>query len=587
MTSTQNLSALSKRWIIREPDARHVSQICQTHSLPEIVARLLVNRGILCDQVDAFLNPTIRDYLPDPSNFKDMDKAVARVTKAILDGEKIAVFGDYDVDGATSAALLARYFRQVGVLPVVYIPDRQREGYGPSVEGFKALHSQGVRLILTVDCGVSAHDQIDFANEAGTDVIVLDHHAADIHLPKAVAVINPNRVDEDNTFGNLAACGVTFLFLIALNRHLRTSGFFKENKFTEPDLLSLLDIVALGTVCDVVSLTALNRAFVTQGLKILSAFKNPGLRALAAVSSISERVTPYHLGFLLGPRINAGGRVGCSDYGWRLLATEDPVEIQKLAYELDKFNLDRREIEKQVLIEADEQAALQQNDKFILVSAQGWHSGVIGIVAGRLKEKYHRPVAVISFDENGDIGTASARSITGCDLGASIHAAVQAGILESGGGHPMAGGFKISREKLPAFKDFLEERFSALDTTPRFHIEGVVSLKAVSKDLIEKMNMVGPFGAGNPTPKLLIKDVFVKFAKPVGTDHIKCELIDYAGNSLSAIAFRAVDSDLNPYLSGQYKSLLDVAGTLSLNVWAGQEKVQLTIEDIRESNQEI
>ncbi|KGM31605.1 single-stranded-DNA-specific exonuclease RecJ, partial [Inquilinus limosus] len=413
-------SAKGARWIGRAADDRLALALSQRHALPEIVARVLAARGVGLDDAPAFLNPTLRALLPDPSVLRDMDRAAARIARAVTAGEGIAVFGDYDVDGATSTALLVRYLRALGIEPQIHIPDRIAEGYGPNAQALEKLRAGGAGLVVTVDCGTTAFDALEGA--AGLDVVVIDHHTAEPRLPKVAAVVNPNRLDQDPGLGQLAACGVTFLALVALNRALRQAGVFANR--TEPDLLALLDLVALGTICDVVPLTGLNRALVGQGLKVMAQRRNTGLAALADVARVTETVDAYHAGYILGPRINAGGRIGRADLGARLLATEDRAEAARIAALLDEHNVDRKTVEAEVMAAAIAQVEAAEAGPVILVAGEGWHPGVVGIVAGRLRERYGRPSCVVGFE--GGIGKASGRSVPGVDLGAAVIAARQA-----------------------------------------------------------------------------------------------------------------------------------------------------------------
>ena len=575
-TCAQTFSALGKIWTFRDYNEREAMRISQVYGLSEITARLLSSRGQTADTTQSFLNPTIREFLPDPSHLLDVDKGVARIFKAIQNKEKIAIFGDYDVDGATSSASLSRFLEQVYEAPLIYIPDRSKEGYGPNLPALLSLKEQGVDVVITVDCGITAYEPLEEATKAGLDIIVIDHHAAEPQLPKVEAVINPNRLDQESECGSLAAVGVCFLFIVALNRLLRTEEFYKDIK--EPDLLSFLDLVALGTVCDVVSLSGLNRAFVSQGLKVMGQRQNLGLKTMLDQAGLDVKPTPYHLGFVLGPRINAGGRVGESSMGSKLLTTHDIFEAQNLSQKLDQYNEARREIEAQVLGEAETQSE-SQKEGFIFVGGENWHPGVIGIVAGRIKDKFHRPTAVVAF-ENG-LGKASARSIHGFDLGATIHAAQQKGLLVTGGGHPMAGGFTIEADKVEAFKAFMNDRLEGVDLAPVLKLDGEISLGAVTVDFINSLEQVGPYGSGNPTPKFVISDARLSFVDQVGENHLRCTLQNLEGYSLTAMAFRSLGTPLGDALLNSKGKTIEVAGTLNINSWCGQEKPQVLIEDVR------
>ncbi|MDB2415148.1 single-stranded-DNA-specific exonuclease RecJ, partial [Rickettsiales bacterium] len=475
-------------WLMADIDERLALTLSQKFDFPEIVARILASRNVDIDVVEEYIEPTLKSLLPDPFHLLDMRKAAERTVYAIENNESIAVFGDYDVDGATSSALLARYFRSLGIEPNIYIPDRIKEGYGPNTQALLHLHKCGVNLCITVDCGTMSFEPLAKAKEAGLDIIVLDHHISEEILPDALAVVNPNRLDETSEHGYMAAVGVAFIFAIAVNSLLRERGYFKDRK--EPALMKLLDIVALGTVCDVVPLKGVNRAFVKQGLKVMQQRQNIGLKALADCAGVDSSLSTYHLGFVLGPRINAGGRVGQAGLGTRLLTTEDVDEAYKISQQLDIYNSERKTIEQLVLDEAFEQ--VENADKeaaLIFVKNRNWHPGVIGIVAGRIKEKYNRPVAVIAIDENG-IGKASARSVSGVDFGVAVVAAYQSGLLIAGGGHAMAAGFSVEESKIDELYKFISKRFEKdLDNYKDKVIKlgAAISLSAINIDLIKNI----------------------------------------------------------------------------------------------------
>jgi single-stranded-DNA-specific exonuclease len=552
--------------------------MAQQHGIPELLANILAGRGVALDQVPTFLNPTLRDYLPDPFHLLDMDKATARLAQAITANECIAVFGDYDVDGATSTALLHHYLAAFGQCIVPYIPDRMKEGYGPTIAAFKKLIDDGAKLIVTVDCGTLAQEPIAYAHDRGIDVIVLDHHLSDGALPPAYAVVNPNRVDETSPHTNLAAVGVTFLTLIALNRTLRDQGFFAQ-QFREPNLLSLLDIVALGTVCDVMPLTGLNRAYVAQGLKMLARREQLGLRALSDVARMDEVPNVYHLGFLLGPRINAGGRVGQSGLGISLLTCTDDAQAQQLAKQLDIHNAERQAIESVVLDQAMLQAEGQANMPVMLLAAEGWHPGVIGIVAGRIKEKFQRPVGVVALE--GGKGKASARSVPGADFGAAIHAAHAQGLIEAGGGHAMAAGFSLTAEQLPGLHAFLIGRMEVAvahyNESRLRKLDGWLTPSAANLELLDEIAKGGPYGLGNPAPRFGLKEVQIVRTDLLKEKHVRCILTDKLGGRLTAIAFNAEGTTLGEWLKTQ--KTLHLAGELKRNSWQGRDSVQLMIED--------
>jgi single-stranded-DNA-specific exonuclease len=573
-------SLLGKRWLERSADDRLALAIAQRLDLPEIVGRVLASRGVGIDDAPDFLAPKVRDGLPDPSHLKDMDAGADRLANAVMGGERIAVFADYDVDGATSAALLSRFLGTVGAAALIYVPDRRREGYGPSAEAFQHLGGEGAAVVVCVDCGTTAHEPLQSAASAGLDVIVVDHHEGEARLPKAVAIINPNRLDEESPHRQLAAVGVTFLLVVALNRALRRAGWYEER--AEPDLMQWLDLVALGTVCDVVPLTGINRALVAQGLVVMGWRGNPGLRALADVASVKEAPGAYHAGFILGPRINAGGRIGEAGLGARLLATDDEAEAAAIAQRLDGLNRERQAVEATVLDAAAVIAADGGPDAaLVLAAGDGWHPGVIGIVAGRLKERFNRPALVVSFD--GEVGTGSGRSIPGANLGAAVIAARQAGLLVKGGGHAMAAGFTVERPRLKDLEDFLAERLAAaMDAdalVPRLRLDGAIQTSGATRELVAALERVAPFGAGNPEPRLVVSGARIVRADVVGGDHVRCILTGEDGGRLKAIAFRVLDGALGPALLDHDGAPFHFAGRLRSDTWQGRNDVQLFIDD--------
>jgi single-stranded-DNA-specific exonuclease len=568
-------SIAGKSWHLRPADAAAVQMLAASAGLPEIVARMLTARGIAADEIERFLAPRLHDQLPDPSHLIDMDRAAERLARAVADGETIAIFGDYDVDGATSAALLQRFFAAVGGTVRVYVPDRVAEGYGPNGPALRRLAGEGATVVVTVDCGITAHEALAEGAAAGLAAIVIDHHGAGETLPPAFAVVNPNRRDERSPLKHVAAVGVAFLLAVAINRSLRTRGWFGERR--PPDLLRLLDLVALGTVADVVPLTGLNRVFVTQGLKVANDRSNPGIAALAAVARLDGAITAYHLGFVLGPRVNAGGRVGRADLGARLLATDDPADAQQLAAQLDALNRERQEIEAAVLAHAEAQVAAAPDAPIAFAVGEGWHQGVIGIVASRLKERFGRPALVVAI-ENG-IGKGSGRADNGFDLGAAILAAREAGLLINGGGHPRAAGFTVAAEQLDAFRAFMMEKAAHAVAGTVMEIDGTLALSAATPALIAMLERAGPFGAGHREPRFAFTGVRVAFADIVGTSHVRCTLADPSGAQLRAIAFRAAASPLGAMLLDRSGTALHVSGILRADEWQGQVRVQLQIED--------
>jgi single-stranded-DNA-specific exonuclease len=575
-------SVCGRRWRVRNSKPGAGEAIAERLGVPEIVGRLLAQRGIDADHAPGFLAPRLRDQLPDPSHLRDMDAAADRLGRAVRSQETIGVFGDYDVDGATSAALLTRFFAAVGARTRIYVPDRLREGYGPNTPALLSLRDEGVRIVVAVDCGTTAHQPLADAAEAGLDVIVVDHHVAEPLLPQAAAIVNPNRLDETSAHGALAAVGVAFLLIIAVNRELRRSGWYGTER-REPDLLQWLDLVALGTVCDVVPLAGLNRALVAQGIKVARRRDNPGLAALAAVASIGEPIDAYHLGFVLGPRVNAGGRVGAADFGARLLATDDPAAAAELAARLDQYNRERREIEARTLAAAIEQVeGSEQSPVLVFAAAENWHPGVIGIVAARLKERYERPACVVALAEG--IGRGSGRSVAGLPLGPAVIAARQAGLLINGGGHAMAAGFTVVAEKVGALQSFLAERLGdGIDNerlVPELRIDGSLSIAAAQSEIVDHIERLAPFGAANPEPRFAFPRVRVLHAEAVGSNHLRCMLADPLENArLRAIAFRAAGTALGQFLSETRGSLIHIAGHVRRDGWRGCDAVQLAIDD--------
>lgn len=577
------MSAAGRVWRARVADDRVALAIAQSAGIPEPVARVLAGRGVAAPDAAAFLEPKLRDLLPDPSSLRDMDAAAERLADAIGRGEMIAIFGDYDVDGATSAALLRDLIAEVGGRVRVYIPDRLKEGYGPNAPALLRLAEEGARVVVTVDCGTLAFGPLAAARDAGLDVLVVDHHAAEPALPASLAVVNPNRLDEAQGHGHLAAVGVAFLLAVALVRSLRRRGSFAAR--AEPDLLSMLDVVALGTVCDVVPLRGLNRAFVRQGLKVMARRARTGLAALADVARLGEAPTAYHLGFVLGPRVNAGGRVGESDLGVRLLTTRDPDEARRLAQRLDELNRERQAIEQSVLAEAQAQVEGQGGGGgFLLAAGEGWHPGVIGIVAARLAERFHAPAAVVALDRGR--GRGSGRSVPGFDLGAAVIAARQAGLLVDGGGHRQAAGFTVEHARLDELRAFLQARVASLASdaagasSRALLIDAVLGARGATTDFVDLLDRAGPYGAGHPSPCFVLPDMRVVQSDIVGEKHIRCVLADGFGARVRAIAFRAVEGPLAPLLFDRSGVPLHVAGQVRADSWNGARRVQFDIRDV-------
>ena len=577
-----SLSISGKNWIFKKYNQEDLNFLKESFSLDEITSKLLSIRKIKKEDINSFLNPSIKNFLPNPNNLIDMEKTTLRTIKAILNKEKIGIFGDYDVDGATSTALLGNYFSELNLKYEIYIPDRKTEGYGPSIEGFKKLIKKGVKVIFTVDCGTLSFDAINYAKKNNIDVMVIDHHQSEVKLPDAFSIINPNRLDDKSNLQYLCAAGVTFMFLVSINRELRSNNWFNKNKINEPNLINFLDLVSLGTVCDVVPLTGLNRAIVKQGLKIIQSKKNLGIKTLLSICNIDTNPSTYHLGYMLGPRINAGGRVGKCSHGANLLLDKDPKNSFKLASELDQFNKERQILEKDLLQKILNKTKNYLNDSVLILSGSNWHEGVIGIVAARLKDKFNRPTILISFD--GNIGKASARSIVGFDIGSVIIAASHENILLKGGGHKMAGGFSIKLENVEKFKKFISKKFESINENLKIEkpllVDSIISPSAVNIEFYKKVALLSPFGSGNPEPKFVIEDLKTINGKIVGESHIKSVLIGKDGSTIKSIAFNSLEKDISPFLIKKNNKSFNIAGKLSLNEWKGQSNVEFIIDDI-------
>ncbi|MDP2408769.1 MAG: single-stranded-DNA-specific exonuclease RecJ [Pseudolabrys sp.] len=581
-------SACGRAWRDRL-DARgnaRATTIAQRLGVPDLLARVLAGRGVEADTAEAYLDPTIKQQLPDPAVLSGMDAAAARLADAMVKGEKVAIFGDYDVDGATSAALLCRYLRQGGLDPIVHIPDRIFEGYGPNVDAIRSFAQRGVTLLVTVDCGTTSHEPLAEARKLGLETVVIDHHQADEQLPDAAAIVNPNRADDLSGLGHLAAVGLVFLTLVALTRELRQRGFWNAER-PAPDLLSMLHLVALGTVADVVPLKGLNRAFVAKGLIALRRREQIGLTALMDAARLSGPPESWHLGFLLGPRINAGGRIGRADLGVQLLLEEDPSEAARIAGELDRLNTERRQIEVATVAQAEAEAmaalGLEEKGAVVVTAAAGWHPGVVGLVAARLKETFGRPAFAIAI-EPGGTGTGSGRSIAGVDLGRAVRQAVHDGLLMKGGGHAMAAGVTLRKDAIGAFRAFLEETLApAVEVSRRdnaLKIDGAVSGGAVNVELCELLSRAGPFGAGNPEPLLALPAHTLAYVDPVGENHIRARFRSGDGKFVNAIAFRAAGQPLGKALIENRGRAVHAAGYLAVDRWQGQERVQMRLSDI-------
>lgn len=572
-----------RTWRLRAHDAALATALSQRLGLAEVTGRVLAGRGLGLDDAAGFLEPRLKDWLPDPSHLHDLDRAAARIAAAVGAGETVGLIGDYDVDGATSTALVGRYLRALGIEAVIEIPDRLADGYGPNETVLDRLAAAGCALVLTLDSGTTAFAPLAHAAARGQEVIVVDHHAADAELPAAYAVVNPNRRDQDSPLRHVAAVGVAFVLLVAVSRRLRADGWFKDR--VEPQLLGWLDLVALGTVCDVVPLTGINRAFVHQGMKLVRAGGNAGVAALARAAKLAQVGSARDLGFVLGPRINAGGRTGRSSLGSRLLMADDEGEADGLAAALDTLNTERRALERKVQLAAETalQPEVERGRPLLIAAGEGWHIGVVGIVAARLVERWHRPTFVLGIE--GGIATGSARSIGGFDVGAAVLAARAAGLLLKGGGHAMAAGVTLRIDALGRFRDFLTERMTgALGVGPPepapLDLDGALAVGAVGADLATELERLAPYGAGNPEPRFCIGDARPVDVRPVGDGHLSCRLACTSGAQAKAIAFRARGTPLEPALhAGQP---LRVAGRIKPDVWQGRVGACFQIEDAAE-----
>lgn len=581
-------SATGVAWVHRLTPRQEMSALAmaQGHGIPEIVARVLAGRNVPVDGVQRFLDPTIRDHLPDPTTLTDMEALADRLAEAVSRRERVAIFGDYDVDGACSSALLARFLRHFGVDHEIYIPDRIFEGYGPNPQAMRDLVARGASLIVTVDCGSNSAESIAAAREAGADVLVLDHHQVGGALPAGVPVVNPNREDDLSGQGHLCAAGVTFLALVQVVRRIRTL----RPDLAPPDLLGHLDLVALATVCDVVPLIGVNRAFVTKGLLVARRMTNPGLAALARFARIGEPLNSFHCGFLIGPRINAGGRIGDAALGSRLLATDDPVEAEQIATLLDRLNAERQALEQQMLAEARAEAEAElaggRGPAIVVTGSETWHPGIVGLLAARLKEQARRPAFAVAFGPNG-LGSGSGRSIPGFDLGRLVRGAVERGLLEKGGGHAMAAGITVRRERLGDLRAYFEEHAAdvhRLIDEEALQFDAALAAEGATQGLLDAIERAGPFGSGHPAPLFVMPRHRVADVAPVGTSHIRLDLRSDGGASMKAIAFRAAGSDLGNFLQRSRGATIHVAGHVQANYWNGSRTVQFRVIDAAQAN---
>lgn len=582
-------SLSGRSWVERldEAGTMAAAAIVQRDGVPELVARVMAGRGVAIEQAAGFLAPTLRDLMPDPSVLTDMDAAAARIADAVTRSESVAIFGDYDVDGATSSALLSRFLRSLGVETRIYIPDRIFEGYGPNPDAIRRLVEEGAGLIVTVDCGSTSFEALDVAASLGCDVVVLDHHQMGETRPPSLALVNPNRPDDLSGLGYLAAVGVTFMAVVAANRELRRRGWYGDGR-PEPELMQWLDLVALGTVCDVVPLVGLNRAFVVRGLAILRQAANPGLAVLARLARVDGPLAPYHLGFLLGPRINAGGRIGDAALGARLLTLDDPAEAEIAAAQLDDLNRQRQAIETAMLEEAVAEAEAEigagEGPAVLVTANPRWHPGIVGLIASRLKDRFRRPAFAIALLPNGT-GTGSGRSVPGVDLGALVRSAVAEGLLVKGGGHAMAAGLTIDPARLIDFRAFLEARAGQASRAARqerlLEIDGALTARAAVPELVDAIERAGPFGAGNAEPVFALPAHRVVYAETVGNGHVRAT-VSTGDTKLKAIAFRAADTDLGRALLANRGLPLHLAGTLGVDHWQGRRQASFRILDAAE-----
>jgi len=578
-----NLSSVTeKNWIQKEFNLEDLNFFKDNFFLDEIIAKLLAIKNIKREDAKLFLDPTIKNSLLDPYLLKDMDKAVERTAQSISNNEKIGIFGDYDVDGATSTAVLGHYFKFLNIPIEIYIPDRQQEGFGPNIDGFNKLIKQGCKIIFTVDCGTLSYEPIEFANKNNINVIIIDHHQSEITLPKAHSIVNPNRFDDRSELNYLCAAGVCFMFLVALNKKLRNENWFEKNSTNEPNLLNYLDLVSLGTVCDVVPLINLNRAFVNQGIKIMSQKKNIGLKTLMDLCEVPNDISPYHLGYILGPRINAGGRVGKSTHGANLLLSENSQEVYQIANDLNNYNKERQLLEKDLLNLILNSTQNINDDPVIVLAGENWHEGVIGIIAARIKEKFNKPAFIISI--NGNIGKGSARSIYGFDIGTAVISAVQNNLLVRGGGHKMAAGFTIDINKIEEFRSFLIRKFKSinmqLEKKLDLYFDSTIAPSAINYEFYQKINTLSPFGSGNSEPKFVIENVKLIKSNIVGEKHIKSIFEGADGSIFKSITFNSVSNNLGAHLLAKSSKNLNILGKLSLNQWKGQTNVEFIIDDI-------
>ena len=575
------ISVTGKKWALRDIEERKVDKLVQDLEISDFLARIACSRQEKLDShlVERWLDPKLKSELPSPMLLKDMSKAVQRITDAFKYNQKIAILGDYDVDGATSSALLYRAFKMFGTEPIIYIPDRIKEGYGPNITALDKLKNVGAELIITVDCGTTAFDEIDYANKISLDVIVLDHHNPEAKLPNAFAVINPNRIDDSSGLGMLAAVGVAFMLAGAVKSHLIKENILGKNN--SANLIRVLDLVALGTICDVVPLIGPNRALVKQGLRSMSQMNNLGIKMLFETSEIDDFPSVYHAGYVLGPRINAGGRVGQSNLGAKLLITDDINEAKNISVQLNNYNEERKKLELEVFTQARSMVNFEEDTEILILSAEKWHPGVIGIVASRIVEQFNKPAIIIA--KCGDLSKGSARSVPGINIGQLITAAKQSGILVNGGGHPMAGGITIKEEKITDLKLFLNDKITKNTLQNKDILRWVdlsISVSGLNPDLYKQLQKAEPYGSGNPEPCFIIQNASIFGSKVVGENHINCSISDSSKTRINGIAFRSVGTKLGKALLNKHN--FHVIGKFKLSKWGGNERVQIYIEDLIE-----
>ncbi len=579
-------SAKGQRWQARLEETRTAEAISQRLELPEILGRVMAARGVQLDEAEAFLNPTLRGLMPPPSVVRDLEKGAARFASAIMTHERIGIISDYDVDGVSSAAIMLRFLQSVGSTAAVHIPDRISEGYGPSQMAVSKLAEQGTQLLLTLDCGVLSHDPLAHAADLGLDAIIVDHHQAGVDLPQAHAVINPNRQDDTSGLGYLCAAGVVMMLIAATNKVLRARGHYSEQS-PEPNMLQWLDLVALATICDVVPLKGLNRAYVIQGLKIMARRDNLGLAALADVAGLKRRPDVYALGFMLGPRLNAAGRIGHADEALALLMEPHKGEAHNQARVLDDMNRQRQTIEMRVVEDAKAQAEAamgkERKPSVIVTASEGWHPGVVGLAAARLKETYRVPSFALAVNKHTGLATGSGRSISGVDLGSAVRLALEQGLITKGGGHAMAAGLTLKTDGLAALRQFFDEALAASVEASRndaLMVDGALTATAATLDLIELLEQAGPYGSAHPSPMFVFPAHRVVYADAAGADHIRCTLASSDGTRIKAIAFRAMGTDMGELLLSERSFPLHIAGRLVADEWGAKRVPSVQIEDV-------